>query len=465
MSKEEKTSMRARKAAGITRRDFVRYVGSVTTAATAMATGIGLPKNEALAALRTLRKPKVKIRQVKGTAAEIYQCKPELKRFHGKDLAFRVVTQELGAEAGSVAVANKAIENMHHGYIGHGVPVADPIEARMFLALNVAATTWNEIIGPYGENLENKGFRSWHPQGLPPELTSNPVPIDDSKEVTKKVKVMSAFAGADRAGVAKIDRRWVYASASKNAEEPGPDESKNIVFKAVDQPRETKTEFVLPESVQYAVVMIFVQPRAPMQVGPSTLATLASTNQGYSQMGIAAVALAQAIRSLGYVAIPCMNDTALSVPLAIDVGLGQLGRLGYLITPEFGPHVRIAKVLTNMPLTPDNPIDFGVTEYCTNCGICAEECPAGAICPDVERSYKATPAAAHTQNPGALKWYIDGRKCVRWWAESGSGCGYCMTVCPYTRITMGDWFGGEKPVPEKIWDMHFEAYGRRKIDY
>ena len=30
---------------------------------------------------------------------------------------------------------------------------------------------------------------------------------------------------------------------------------------------------------------------------------------------------------------------------------------------------------------------------------------------------------------------------------------------------MGDWFGGEKPVPEKIWDMHFEAYGRRKIDY
>ncbi|MBT8407735.1 MAG: twin-arginine translocation signal domain-containing protein, partial [Deltaproteobacteria bacterium] len=35
--------MRARKAAGITRRDFVRYVGSVTTVATAMAAGIGLP--------------------------------------------------------------------------------------------------------------------------------------------------------------------------------------------------------------------------------------------------------------------------------------------------------------------------------------------------------------------------------------------------------------------------------------
>jgi epoxyqueuosine reductase QueG len=43
-----------------------------------------------------------------------------------------------------------------------------------------------------------------------------------------------------------------------------------------------------------------------------------------------------------------MNDTTLNVNLAVDAGLGELGWLGYLITPEFGSHVRIAKVLTNL---------------------------------------------------------------------------------------------------------------------
>ena len=114
------------------------------------------------------------------------------------------------------------------------------------------------------------------------------------------------------------------------------------------------------------------------------------------------MALAQAIRSLGYVAIPCMNSTAMSVPLAIDAGLGELGRLGYLVTPEWGPHVRIDKVLTNMPLKPDRPINFGVTEYCTECGICAVECPSGAICPDKKRSYRRSQMVCRWQEMLAL---------------------------------------------------------------
>jgi reductive dehalogenase len=343
--------------------------------------------------------------------------------------------------------------------------VKDKIEARMWYALNVAATTWNDNIGPYGENRENTGFLSWLPQGLPPDFTSTPLPLENTDDLTRKIKVIASYAGADKTGITEIDQRWMFNSVCLNGLDPGPPKIKHIVMKDVDQPSETETEFVMPESVRYAIVIINVQPRALTQLAPSSIASVASTNQGYAQGALTAVALAQAIRSLGYVAIPCMNSTAMSIPLAIDAGLGELGRLGYLITPEWGPHVRIDKVLTNLPLKADKPITFGVTEYCTECGICAVECPSGAISPDKERSFKPPPSAGRCGNPGALKWYIDGKKCSRWWAESGAPCSNCMNVCPYTQATLGDGFEGKPPDPDTFWELEANAYGRRSIIY
>ena len=36
-----------------------------------------------------------------------------------------------------------------------------------------------------------------------------------------------------------------------------------------------------------------------------------------------------------------MNDTALAIPYALKAGLGEYGRHGLVITPEFGPRVII----------------------------------------------------------------------------------------------------------------------------
>jgi len=413
---------------------------------------------------RIVSLPKFKIQQINNTAAEIYQCKPELKRFGSEKMAFKIVSEELKGSSAKAMAANM-IGNIKKGTIGHGWPVKNPHEARMYYALNVAMTTWNENIGPYGENRENKGYLGWLPQNLPEKLTSTPLPISEVDDLTKKIKVIASYAGADKVGITKIDRRWIFDTVCLNGLDPGPPEVKHIVFKDMEQPSETESEFILPDSVQYAIVIINVQPRALTQLAPSSIPSVASTNQGYAQGGLTAVALAQAIRSLGYVAIPCMNSTAMSVPIAIDAGLGELGRLGYLVTPEWGPHVRIDKVLTNLPLRPDKPISFGVTEYCENCGICAIECPSGAISPDKKRSFAPPPSAMPCGNPGALKWYIDGKKCSRWWSESGAPCSNCMNVCPYTKATLGDGFDGKNPDPETFWDLKTQAYGRRHIDY
>ena len=447
----------------LSRRQFIQIVAGASVASLSgilpivQAQAKSLPK-------RSVPMPKFKVHQVDKTAAEIYQCKSSLKRFGSQNMAFKIVSEDLNGSSAKAMAANM-IGNIKDGEIGHGWPVKNSSEARLYYALNVAMTTWNENIGPYGENRENRGYLGWLPQDLPEKLTSTPLPLDEITDLTKKIKVIASYAGADKVGITKIDLRWIFDTVCLNGLDPGPPDIKHIVIKNVAQPSETDTEFILPESVQYAIVIINVQPRALTQIAPFSIASVASTNQGYAQGGLTAVALAQAIRSLGYVAIPCMNSTAMSVPLAIDAGLGELGRLGYLVTPEWGPHVRIDKVLTNMPLVPDKPISFGVTEYCTECGICTVECPSGAISADKQRSYEPTPSTKPCGNPGALKWYINGKRCSRWWSESGAPCSNCMNVRPYTHATLGDGFEGKKPDPETFWDLKTHAYGRRNIDY
>jgi epoxyqueuosine reductase QueG len=53
-------------------------------------------------------------------------------------------------------------------------------------------------------------------------------------------------------------------------------------------------------------------------------------------------------------------------------GLGWQGKSLLLINPEYGPRVRLVTVLTDMPLTPDRPIE----NRCGKCLECVKACPA-----------------------------------------------------------------------------------------
>jgi len=88
------------------------------------------------------------------------------------------------------------------------------------------------------------------------------------------------------------------------------------------------------------IAMAFEMNEHGIAASPNCLAA-AATGVGYSKMAFTASCLAEFIRNLGYKAISPGNDIALSIPLAIDAGLGQLGRNGLLITSEYGPRVRL----------------------------------------------------------------------------------------------------------------------------
>jgi len=67
---------------------------------------------------------------------------------------------------------------------------------------------------------------------------------------------------------------------------------------------------------------------------PGRLAS-AACGDGYSRMAVTAFKLAEFIRALGYRALPAGNGVGLSIPIAIDAGMGELGRNGLLVTPKY----------------------------------------------------------------------------------------------------------------------------------
>ena len=77
----------------------------------------------------------------------------------------------------------------------------------------------------------------------------------------------------------------------------------------------------------------------------------------YLDSGAIAVQLALFLKGIGYRARAHIDGNYRVVcPLvARDAGLGEIGRMGILMTPALGPRVRIAVVTTDFPLVPDRP--------------------------------------------------------------------------------------------------------------
>jgi len=177
------------------------------------------------------------------------------------------------------------------------------------------------------------------------------------------------------------------------------------------------------------IVLAFKQDLDAVRTGTSFIAS-GAVGQGYLRMALVSYALAEFIWGLGYKALPSGNDLALSTPLAA-AGLGELGRSGILVTLEHGPNIRLAKVITDLPMTLDKPRDFGVREFCRACKKCARECPSGAI-PD---EGETTEPVCISNLPGTKKWYVDVEKCYKFWSDNGRDCANCQAVCPYTKDT------------------------------
>lgn len=151
---------------------------------------------------------------------------------------------------------------------------------------------------------------------------------------------------------------------------------------------------------------------------------LADSGRQYLEAAKIAFAIAEYIRMLGYPARAHVdgNYRLIMPTLAVEAGLGEIGRHSLLITPGQGTRVRIAAVTTELPLEQARRISFGVDDFCTICKKCAANCPSNSI-----------PKNGKTAMRGTEYWKIDEESCYRMWRTYGTDCGICVNVCPYSR--------------------------------
>ena len=258
----------------------------------------------------------------------------------------------------------------------------------------------------------NFGLFSWEDKLYQmSELPMDPPFDTESPEYNSRmIKKAAKLFGADMIGICRLDRRWLYT-------------------KGFDLVKQYEYEIHIPDEYVYVITIAVAMDYEHYQYTPTFIGG-AGTGFGYSRMAFTAGLLAQFLNQLGYKSIPTGNDTALSVPFAIQSGLGELGRSGLLITPKFGSRVRLCKVFTNMPLLPDEPIEFGVTEFCEVCNKCADNCPGQAISHG-ERTTE--PVNISNADGGALKWYVNQEKCFKFWARNTCDCGNCIRICPFNK--------------------------------
>ena len=99
-------------------------------------------------------------------------------------------------------------------------------------------------------------------------------------------------------------------------------------------------------------------------------------------------------------------------------GLGWIGKSCLLVTPEVGPRVRWASILTDAPVTPGEPLADG----CGECRECVDACPARAF---TGKSFRA-------DEPREAR--FDAAKCHAYQrGVEGHLCGVCVYVCPRGR--------------------------------
>jgi reductive dehalogenase len=220
--------------------------------------------------------------------------------------------------------------------------------------------------------------------------------------ITAYVKGLARYFGARTVGVAELKPYHVYSHIGRGSGEYGA-------------PVSLDHRYAIAFAVEMDYAMIGPAPDAP---------EILETAKEYSEAAQVAVQLAALIRSLGYPARAHIdgNYRVIAPLVARDAGLGEIGRMGLVMTRKLGPRVRLGVVTTDLPLLVDGrDDDTSVVDFCRTCKKCAENCPSQAI-----------PSGDRQVIDGTLRWRIDALRCFRYWNIIGTDCGRCMAVCPYS---------------------------------
>jgi ferredoxin len=205
--------------------------------------------------------------------------------------------------------------------------------------------------------------------------------------MTRIVKRLALHLGARDVGVAELRPYHVYSHVGRGSGTWGEE---------------------IPVEHAWAIAFTVEMDYHVMRQAPEAPVVAESARQ-YVEGAKIAIQVAAMIRRLGYPARAHIdgNYRVIAPLVARDAGLGEIGRMGLLMTPG---------------LVADAPTDDrSVIDFCTHCRKCADNCPSQSI-----------PTGDRTRIDGGWRWAIDPDTCFRYWNAVGTDCGVCMTVCPYS---------------------------------
>ncbi len=222
----------------------------------------------------------------------------------------------------------------------------------------------------------------------------------DPRRNADNLKAASYYLGVDAVGLCSVPA-WAYYShdAGGNPQAAYHDHAINLL---IDQGHETMEGASGDDWISVAQSM-----------------------RAYLRFSLMGGIVAEQVRRLGYSARvhSVLDGDVLQPPLLLLSGLGEVSRIGEVIlNPYLGPRLKSGTVTTNLPMVHDQPIDFGLQNFCENCNKCARECPSGAITAGPKLMYN-----------GYEIWKSDAEKCARYRITNAAGgmCGRCMKTCPW----------------------------------
>ena len=234
------------------------------------------------------------------------------------------------------------------------------------------------------------------------DLEPTGIPEND-KQITEDIRSKARELGFGEVGFTRYDFHYAYSSKKSWVR------YEHAICLAVEQ------DYVMTQSI------------------PSLAAEQAHFGT-YEIEGALMLDLADYIRERGYHAqVHSPNDnSAAFIPMFVAAGLGQLGANGQLLSPHFGSRSRLAIITTDAPLNHDEPIDYGINNFCKECQICVNRCPGRAL------------VREKIWWRGVEKFKVIYERCRPVMARY-SGCAICVKTCPVQRY-------GMKPVMEHYVD-------------
>ena len=220
-------------------------------------------------------------------------------------------------------------------------------------------------------------------------------------DLSRLIRDKARELGYGEVGFTRFDKRYIYSS------------------------RRPEIRMDLPN----AICLAYEQDYEKTQQIPGIEAEIAQ-GEAYERQAELALQLSSFINELGYgaqISGPTWYFGPV-IPMFVQSGLGQLGVNGQLLSPHFGSRARLQVVITDVPLSFDSPVDYGMYKFCEICQICFMRCTGKAI------------QAQRVWFRGAEKNKLIHKRCRPVMARY-SGCGICMKVCPIQKYGMGPVMG------------------------